>query len=866
MCENLAAELIDSNVYGCGLNITLNTPLEQFCDDLKDPLLQFNEFCLFPSTDNLDPICDEDAYVQDAFIFNQLQSGDITTLEDLPILWETPLALVGKTDEWVEVQTATIVEGLTMQRLPYYVISDNGIMLGTTTFPYTTALVSTFVMSDPITSLFYPIHLPSDAATVLGTNPLIAISNDGNIRAIGPYVWTTLNPVFTLIPEAQHLVQINGLKATVYNTISYLMYFGSTTASNSPVVLLTFSSANPITTPLTLSSNLINTSVVSNGQRGFLTLNPPLAMFSIAAAGGGLLTALVMRNFVTNANVSVLSLTSFQMSIIDDRNAFGPTTHYGFNTAASFGFTFPFTVGMHLWVTNQLLTNGNILHLEWSSAGAPVVNAAPVNTQDASALFLDASADGNIITYQSSIDPPILRKVTSGSVVTTITPQFANRTFDVYSRFTIFKQATDLYSIWTQDKFTTPINEGFIAVASNSAIWSNPFNFYTNVITMNDLGSATMDPALNPGQIWQFGRVKKIIPEDGKTNFAVSRHNRYRFVIQTVATTFTDTNFNGIPHIASSMLQRHNDVLILQNAAEIKLFQNGNIEALNGAKEIIWQTNMDDANGSNQNFILMSKTQPTVSINGNYLTFWPEDGTFRQCYYPFNSERLRDWCLTSDTRFNNSINQQQDFCFDNLQEAETDTNIKFFDLFCSCIGGERLFNNLFINVEDLPVAEKALLLDNLPCLMVDCSKARVNTPPTNVFRLLLNKCQVPIIICSITIRAEDRSNIGGIGVIQDCGSNDFPLPDCLENEDCPLGSICIENRCELSCSTSADCTRFGQDGFECVDGGCIAPPDNGVGGSGLSIGAIAGIAVAIIVVIVLVSVLLWYFLVKKKQV
>src|SRR4029079_11307416 len=132
-------------------------------------------------------------------------------------------------------------------------------------------------------------------------------------------------------------------------------------------------------------------------------------------------------------------------------------------------------------------------------------------------------------------------------------------------------------------------------------------------------------------------------------------------------------------------------------------------------------------------------------------------------------------------------------------------------------------------------------------------------------RLLTNRCQNPIHICNTTIRVEDRAAIGGIGLIQNCGG-DLPLPSCTMDIECPIGSICVNGVCELGCSTSADCTRLGLDGFDCVSGGCISrdnPNNPNYKNPGLSLGAIIGIAVAAVILVVLVSVLCWYFLVYK---
>ncbi len=343
-----------------------------------------------------------------------------------------------------------------------------------------------------------------------------------------------------------------------------------------------------------------------------------------------------------------------------------------------------------------------------------------------------------------------------------------------------------------------------------------------------------------------------------------SLHSRYQITLRTLSNTDPTSSLPIFKFFTSVTLDRSNDFFILRSAAKIRLFADANIQAINASGNVIWQNNMHDGVNNNDSFVEISNTRPGVSPSEIYLThFNIDEGIFQMFYYAYNNILFRDYGKTNDSVFLASITAQTNFCFDNLQiEPSNVNNIKFSDLACTCIGGQRLFDALFINVDLMPPSQQALLLDSLPCIMLDCSKARITNPPTNYARLLVDKCTVDIIICSVTIRAEDQSAIGGVGVVQNCG--DSPLPTCVEDNDCPIGSICSAGKCITACGTDSDCTRFGLPGYICQGGVCVPGPSI-TSASSLSTGAIVGIVVGVVIVIIIVSVLLWYFLVKKKQ-
>jgi hypothetical protein len=324
-----------------------------------------------------------------------------------------------------------------------------------------------------------------------------------------------------------------------------------------------------------------------------------------------------------------------------------------------------------------------------------------------------------------------------------------------------------------------------------------------------------------------------------------------------VSSTDPDFGTTSFTTIRAATLTRSNDFLILTHASKIRIYDDSNIQALDALGNVTWQNNMHDGVSEKNSFTEIGTVRPGISANGTYMTIFDHTAKlFYVYYYLFNNSLFRDYGKTSDTIFNNSLASQTNYCFTNLQtEPNNPNNIKFSDLNCSCIGGERLFNAVFIDPSIMPAAQRALLLANLPCILLDCSIAVIGNPPTNVARLLEDKCKLPITICSTTIRIEDQGSVGGVGIVQNCGAQ--PTSPCQTSIECPVGTVCKNSQCIAACASNADCTKFGLPGYECVNGACFNP--NPSSGSALSAGAIAGIVIGSVVFVTLIAVLGWYF-------
>lgn len=847
----MAIDLLGADVFGSRINVTLNTPLETYCDDLKTDIIRFSEFCLFPSQDDLAPICAIQENEPPDFIFNKLQSGGITTLDHLPVLWESALPLgTNTTDEWVPVETLNVSPAQilpTLQPITFdgqFEMSTNKIFMGSITSPGT---ATSYRMSNVTDQLLYPIILPSGASTKLGPGPLMTISEDGNVRVIGPYVWTTFTNKWTIVPEIEVYSQINGLKTIKSGNATYVIWFGSVNTNNTPCCIDIFLTSNAMSAELALFSHFDLVDAIANGQKGFLTVQSNYFIYCIAttANAGGYLNAVYASLITTPTTIAfALPLDSY-IEYADNRQ---DSAKIAFLTAGCFGFA-PGSTEFCLILGNPFNIR-SIITFRWNASSV-------ITYRDYFRVItgqVASSPNGEFISYVNGTEVQFVVLVRNG--VSTYAPNYLTTPGQQNLQNTYVSISSTPFSSTSSVILTSTnsllyySNIDHDPANPNPGTW-NAFPTYTSFIPVNDLGSSTIgDELYNPGPKWFFGKAPKLnILGVG----AQSKHNRYRVKVTKVDATF--------PVPIQTVLYRHNDYYSLQHANEIRLYDNGNVQALTSTT-VVWETAMSDGFGSSVDFVVVNKVRPSVSSNGNYLVYWTEGKTFRQCYYPYNSARFTEYCKFNATGFRNAINQQANFCFLNLAlNPASPTNITFADGRCTCIGGERLFNALFVNTQDMLPAQKSVLLDYQPCMMVDCTNSRTNADPTNTARLVLleGKCTTEIVICSTNLRVEDSGSIGNIVIDQNCGGGNLPLPTCTVDTDCPIGTVCIDGKCQVSCTSTESCVKSGYTNHTCVNGACVANSS-----AALSVGIIAGISVGIIVAIVLVAVLCWYFLVYRK--
>jgi len=848
MCENLTNELIAADVFGNRTNVTLNTPLLQYCDDIATVLEQFNTFCLAPASVNVSgsgEICDPTDKADDDFLFNQMAAGDVDEFSQLPVLWQSAPILHGNTSLWVNTGMTVIDDfKLSYSGIQSMVFSDNGgVVLGLTTSglvgtPQSVACSASNVIISNGDGFTRNAGLPGNAVWH-GRAPYLAINPLGTLRVVGDYVWTELSQTWTKMSLGLSF-SIEGVKVVVLLNTTYIIWIGHSSSLVSNYIV--YKTTNPSTTTLTLHASHQISSLSSGNSVGFLTVTPnqQVAVYSGKTDSQHFI---ILREIVSDTVLQTIVPTSQSLMSSSISTAW-PNYQLTAGCFQNFGSTLTITfTSSAVQKVVSLVINSSGTEIgsavlstvaAWLDCDAYNLNAAFVVGGGGVSYMLDGSNDFNIIASPFGI----------GTV----------------NRFGFLNfNGSHNAIMWTSRQLPTDRK-----LWSYRTEWNDDAQLYTNLVPVSDLGSATLNTDdWNPGPSWFMGTQLTAVPLNPNLPYRVpSKHFRYRVNLNAssrIAPVYSVTIF---VYFSDITLTRSNDYQLLKSAQTIRLFNDGNVMALNSSQQIIWENNMHDGTSNSDTSTIITTSRPGISLNGIYATVFDDVAqSFTMYYYPFNNELFRDYGLTSDSKFNNSLTAQTNFCFDNLQtDPDNENNIKFSDGRCTCIGGQRLFDALFINVDLMPPTQRALLLDSLPCIMVDCSKSRVNFDPTNTFRLLQNKCKVPITICSTSIRAEDQSSIGNIGVIQDCGTN--PLPECVNNSECPVGTKCVNNQCKQACLTNEDCTNFGFPGYDCDDGACVN--NGGASNGGLSDGEIAAIAVSVVVAITLIAVLCWYFLVFKK--
>jgi len=847
MCTNLVTALSSADAFGNRKNVTLNTPLLTYCDNISTVLEQFNTFCLVPASKNVSgsgEICDPTDKPESEFLFNQMASGNIDNFSEIPILWQSAPILHGNTDLWVDTGMVPGVDfPVPYANLQAMSFSDNGsIVLGLNTSGIVgsqtaTAATSSNVVISFVDGMTRNAGLPGNTSWK-GRAPFVAVNPLGTLRVVGEYVWTQLSQTWTKMSLGLNH-GIEGMKIATLPSGVYIVWVGKFDSLISKYVA--YKTTDPSTVPLSLHADDIISSLLEFTSVGFLTLTPNQQVAVYPRLNDSVVYAFDFRDITTN---TVLQ-------------SFVPTSQSLYQSI--FSTTFPSyqltamclnNVGQSISIMVTGNVNAKLILLTFNTSGTELVGT----TLSTSAGFLDADPYNKNGAYNAGGGNFKIMLDGSNNFVTVAQPFTAS----IYQRFGLLNYNASHNGIL----FTTNATDR--KMYSYRTEFNTDVQLYSNLFSVSDLGSPTLNTAdWNPGPTWFMGTQIVAAPTSPTLPYPVpSKHFRYRINMGDLTRTDPNTGFTIFAFMSAFTLTRSNDYRLLKSAQTIRLFNDGNVQALNSFQQIIWETNMHDGTNNTFTFIQIDTIRPGISTNGIYATVFDDVAqSFTMYYYSFNNALFTEYGKINDTIFNNSLTSQTNFCYDNLQtDPENQNNIKFSDGRCTCIGGERLFNAVFLNVDLMPPSQRALLLDTLPCIMLDCSRSRVNFDPTNTFRLLQDKCTVPITICSTSIRAEDQSSIGGIGVIQDCGTE--PLPSCVDNAECPVGTKCVNNQCKAACATNEDCTNFGLPGYECDAGVCIN--NGGASNGGLSDGEIAAIAISVIVAVTLVAVLCWYFLVYKK--
>ncbi len=837
-CDAIGLDLTLSNTFGVdNPRLTLLTPLISECQAL-DPLARFNQYCLLPTAEGYGSSCDVTQRPESDFIFLQMQSGAIDTLEELPLLWSSAPAVVASEDEWVSGIIADSLDFMTTTGARALKVSNGA----TDLIAWSSEDDHGYMAAED--GLWYPVPLPE---TVL----FYDMTSFGELRVMGDstsYFWW-YQGAWSQGPEIQGttIMAIRLWSAASFTT--NLMAIVSRDSSNMYIDVYQSTSGTFTNPTLRLST----------------TLSPPLTVTSYEYAAIALDNASDHLNFF----IFAISLDGLQVWMTHT-NYTGPISSW--EKTIDLDMLVATTVDVIVSVSMRgtietgadpyemfmfIPTKGMIDYtIPKNEVDPPVFNRHETSVR----WGISTSLNNQFQCYIRRQDVPLLFVVNNGveSEIRPANPSFLGDPDRVWS-FGVDPGGTILCLSYDDNIYTN------LPTATDGTAWStaNSFTIF-NPTKVSDIGTPLLNTAqYNPGPQWFMGVFENVasIPNWGETVTSAtyeSFHHRYR-VVSTVETGIMSGLPASTPNVTSAQLQRSNEVAMIQNLShETRIYNDGNVRVLDSdLKTVIWENNMHDGIGTITNYNVVNRTRPTASPNGLYMAYWGSDGTFRVCLYAWNSFQFRDYGITSDTIFANSLLSQSNFCYANLQiEPDNPLNIKFSDDRCTCIGGQVLFERVFTNTDLLPPAQKSLLLGTYACMMVDCTKTRITFEPSNTFRKMDGQCVFPITICSNIIRASGSAAIGTVNINQNCGGTGIT---CSSNSDCAIGMACSGGQCYQTCNEASDCKTVSGVVFDCVAGLCSMPSAGG-SSAGLSAGAIAGIAVAAVIVVAGIAVLLWYFL------
>ena len=335
---------------------------------------------------------------------------------------------------------------------------------------------------------------------------------------------------------------------------------------------------------------------------------------------------------------------------------------------------------------------------------------------------------------------------------------------------------------------------------------------------------------LQPKTNWFFGyRIVGPPVQLGATYS--SPHEYYRIEIDPSVVASSDE----FPHVTTH-LQRANVRRLATNGA-LKLFNNSQTIIADDGDAIRLARNTNDAWGSEESaqeftqVVYQGSGTKAISPNGLYVYYTPDASRGsgpRVVMNVFNSGAFALFCQSSKEALAKAIQQQSIFCWNQLtNDTASDPSLLFLDKRCTCIAGPALIHTLYpsLGSPDDPTFSKpwntslARMNQNFPCISRTCQDAIASPEVTNAYNVTQAKCQdAQLTICASVLQPlsstlEIRSGI----VLQQC--NGIIGLQCSQDEQCPLGSVCVNGKCATNCNDNAQCAP----GTVCSNGVCVAP-------------------------------------------
>ena len=398
------------------------------------------------------------------------------------------------------------------------------------------------------------------------------------------------------------------------------------------------------------------------------------------------------------------------------------------------------------------------------------------------------------------------------------------------------------------------------------------FDLKLNVdMHVSDFGSPILPT--QPKTTWFFGLRIVSHAQAGFDYYSPHEYFRVRIDPGIVA------SVDQFPHVVTTLQRANFDLIARGN--QVRLFDNSQTEIIpfNNMPGLLsrntnnsWgeYTTLDTMHFSTVAYL--DETTRNISPNGLYIFYTPpaEFGVGpRVVMNVFNSAAFAMFCEKGETnaiakqRLSKAIEQQSLFCWQHLF-----TENEFLDERCACIVGKRLVDELYPSLAENGQpwnSSRARINQNFPCLSRTCQRAIAQPETTNVYNVTQQKCQnADLTMCISSVNLLDDASKVSIrfgSIVQQCNGS-IGL-QCSQDENCPLGSVCVNGRCAINCKNNNECAP----GSSCIHGTCLFPnAANSATESSVKAKRVAQITLGVLAAVVLVLlILLIVILVKHKK-
>jgi len=812
----------DSDVF------TLHAPsVFQACEEIGSP----NVFCLLPPTIRLQSMCSSPL----DSIFNDVLNGKYTTLDSLPIVWDS--LFEDSSEPWIPITNTS----------PNEIYSN--LYLGLQPLPF----FNDMVVSDlqrVLFGVFGGVLFQSNAATGFVQKRLTVTGQDDNLQAVVVNGAGTMGAILfrdrLFFYQQSNFVEVtspthsyHAIQLYEEATLTKLIIVGRD--NNSTAICTLWNFAGSVTFSQTKQTD-INIGTNSSLQWVGLTDGFEHTLIAVDAFNSFTYNVYLASNLIGGP----APVLQWQVTRV------APDVFFA-------GRWFTICRGNMSTTTIVIMTSNvlasRLLRVELPTGG----NVASTILVSSTTARIFEPLNRQFFAFVVS-STGLLFVATAPSTIASVVNVQSDAQFQLHGNYPLAFASDKLWCYLPnigQLYFNTNTSSSF------GNVFTSTFELHVNELAhVSDYGLLELLP--QPSITWFFGYATFQTVHAG--DVLLSPHEYYRIVIDPVVQAPAGT----FAHV-TSRLERANFMALAQGNA-VQLFDNSEtkIVPVNDTSITLWQRGTNDQFSSQEEATLITNIEgkkTMVSPNGLYILVFshgPDVGA-RVVYNLYNSAAFADYTQFSKERLSRAIDRQQEFCWTQLLQEDTETRdaqVIFSDRRCTCIAGERLVERIFTSDNALLVSNtRARLSDNLPCMLTSCQEALASPEITNVSNAMYNKCQnAQLTLCSSLLsnlgpQGNNTFHFGNGVVTQNCGIN---LTACAQDTDCPLGSTCVGGTCVTNCTSNADCLA----GAQCQMGLCIEPS----AAANNNTAQIAAIVLAVFVALALfVFLMIWFLKYKKKN-